>query len=176
MAFKPLCAVTFQPKMMSWMRELIERRYRVQLTLDDLPVLMRSKQMNNAVRGYPLGFNSPPTHQRSKGTIENELFLLYNHLKFTVTYEEDASQFDGVRFTGFDVEPVSRAHTFDGDASVTSTTYNGEQDIRNYPSPCLTLCSGPSGEALKVLYSYDVKWIATGADAVYSSSFMWADR
>lgn len=47
----PLCAVSIGGKRLKWMRQLVERQYRVHLQLDQLPVLMRSKELNYAVRG-----------------------------------------------------------------------------------------------------------------------------
>ena len=38
------------------MRKLVEWQYRVHLTFDQLPVLMRSRDLNYAVRVYPIGF------------------------------------------------------------------------------------------------------------------------
>jgi transmembrane 9 superfamily protein 2/4 len=48
----PLCVVKLGGNKLRWMRKLVERQYRVQLSLDQLPVLMRSKELNYAVRGY----------------------------------------------------------------------------------------------------------------------------
>jgi transmembrane 9 superfamily protein 2/4 len=55
----PICLVSLAGKKLRWMRKLVERQYRVQLTLDQLPVLMRSKELDYAVRGYPGGIQGP---------------------------------------------------------------------------------------------------------------------
>jgi len=165
----PICLVTLGGKKLRWMRKLVERQYRVQLTLDQLPVLMRSKELNYAVRGYPVGFRAPPSYTG----LKNDEFYIYNHLRFTITYREDSSSFDGVRITGFDVHPVSIEHQLDGsDITPTSkiSTCNdaGAADVVNNPNTYLALRTGPSGEAVKVLYSYEVQWIP--------SDLPWADR
>jgi len=170
----PLCVVSLKGKKLRWMRKLVERQYRVQLTLDSLPVLMRSKELNYAVRGYPVGFRAPPGYT---GLSKDEYYL-YNHLKFTITYREEPSEFDGVRITGFDVHPVSIAHNTDGMGNlegkkVTNTeisTCNAKDaaPVQNHPTTYLALRSGKTGEMVQIVYSYEVNWVA--------SELPWADR
>ena len=166
----PLCSVSLAGKQLRWLRQLVERQYRVHLTFDQLPALMRSKELNYAVRGYPIGFKAPPSFTG----LKNDEIYLYNHLKFTITYREDLSSFEGVRVTGFDVHPVSFAHQLeDGatitDASVVSTCNgNGASEVVNDPKTYLALRTGPTGEELQVMYSYEVEWVA--------SDLIWADR
>jgi transmembrane 9 superfamily protein 2/4 len=151
---------------------LVERQYRIHLTLDQLPVLMRSKELNYAVRGYPIGFQAPPSFTGK----DSDEFYLYNHLKFTITYQEDASSFDGVRVTGFDVHPVSYQHAAAPDevkevnSETRISTCNSPKApaVHNEPSSYLPLRVGPTGEGLDVLYSYEVEWIP--------SELIWADR
>jgi len=165
----PMCLVSLGGKKLRWMRKLVERQYRVQLTLDQLPVLMRSKELNYAVRGYPVGFRAPPSYTG----LKNDEFYIYNHLRFTITYREDSSSFDGARITGFDVHPVSIEHQLDGDSVTPSSKIStcnepGAADVVNNPNTYLALRTGPSGEPVKVLYSYEVNWV--------SSDLPWADR
>ena len=175
-ACTPLCLVEIGGKNLRWMRKLVDRQYRVHLTLDQLPVLMRSKELNYAVRGYPVGFKAPPSYT---GLKEDELYV-YNHLKFTITYREEPSEFEGVRITGFDVHPVSIAHKLDDtkiepeehlESSAKSpiiSTCNSEFSPANDPETYLALRSGPTGDSMKILYSYEVKWV--------ESEIPWADR
>ena len=172
----PLCVVEVGGKKLRWLRKLVDRQYRVHLTLDQLPVLMRSKELNYAVRGYPVGFKAPPSYT---GLKEDE-FYLYNHLKFTITYREEPSEFEGARIIGFDVHPVSITHQF-GDEKVDletnleaankkdgwSTCTDGESPV-NEPETYLALRSGSTGESMKILYSYEVTWQET--------DIPWADR
>eukprot|EP00542_Grammatophora_oceanica_P021123 CAMPEP_0194033702 /NCGR_PEP_ID=MMETSP0009_2-20130614/6280_1 /TAXON_ID=210454 /ORGANISM="Grammatophora oceanica, Strain CCMP 410" /LENGTH=712 /DNA_ID=CAMNT_0038674419 /DNA_START=142 /DNA_END=2280 /DNA_ORIENTATION=+ len=165
----PLCKVTLAGKKLRWVRQLVERQYRVQLTLDQLPVLMRSKELNYAVRGYPVGFKAPA----SSGVLKAEEFYLYNHLKFTVTYHE-GDDHEGIHITGFDVHPVSIQHSFTPGADVNPSTQvetcnaPGAGPVVNNPSTYLSLRQGVTGEALEVLFSYEVNWV--------SSDVEWADR
>lgn len=164
----PVCMVTMGGKKLRWMRKLVERQYRVQLSLDQLPVLMRSKELNYAVRGYPVGFKAPPSYTG----LKNDEYYLYNHLKFTITYLEDSASFAGLRITGFDVHPVSIEHTIEGDITPTTKvkTCNAEgaASVVNDPSSYLPLRTSATGDSLKVLYSYEVEWT--------SSDLVWADR
>jgi transmembrane 9 superfamily member 2/4 len=163
----PMCLVTLGGKKLRWMRKLVERQYRIQLTLDQLPVLMRSKELNYAVRGYPVGFKAPPSYTG----LTNDEFYLYNHLKFTITYNQDPSV-NGIQITGFDVHPVSINHKIEGELTpatkVPTCNAAGAADVVNNPSSYLALRTGGSGESVKVLYSYEVNWVA--------SDLIWADR
>ena len=70
---KPICKVSIGSKKVRWLRKLVEQQYRIQMTLDQLPVLMRSKELNYAVRGYPVGFKAPPSYT---GMLFLRLFLM----------------------------------------------------------------------------------------------------
>jgi transmembrane 9 superfamily protein 2/4 len=164
----PTCSVVLSPKKLRWMRQLVDRQYRVQLQLDQLPVLMRSKEYNYAVRGYPVGFKAPASFQALKAGE----FYLFNHLKFVITYHEDSVNFQGVRVTGFDVHPVSIQHEIpkDGKAINENTelsTCNGSP-VDNDPSKYLALRGNGSDNGLPITYSYEVEWVA--------SDLPWTDR
>jgi len=171
----PMCLVQLEGKKLRWIRRLIERQYRVQLQLDSLPVLMRSQELNYAVRGYPVGFRAPqprvtaadsPTSLKEKMNV-----FLYNHLKFAITYHEDPSQFEGIRITGFDVHPVSITHDIPDTNTVSATTELSTcrgMEVENDPELYLSLTLQASN-SVKVIYSYDVQWIE-------SNDLLWADR
>lgn len=172
----PMCLRELEGKKLRWMRRLIERQYRVQFQLDSLPVLMRSQELNYAVRGYPVGFRSPlpqvagdaPKSARLKEMMN---IFLYNHLKFAITYHTDPSQFEGIRITGFDVHPVSIAHDIPDTGEVTATTKLSTcsgMEVENDPEHYLSL-TPENGKPVKVVYSYDVQWIE-------SNDLLWADR
>lgn len=156
-----VCQVDIGARKVKWLRKLVERQYRVHLTLDSLPVLMRSTAYNYAVRGYPLGFKAGPKYT---GKEENEYFL-YNHMKFTIAYQEDPSGGDGIFITAFDVLPVSIQHDKEKGAS----TCNANVNVVNNPTSYLPLRTGMTGEPdLTVFFSYEVKWVKSDID--------WADR
>jgi len=163
---KPSCQVEVNPRMIKWLRSLINRQYRIHMTFDGLPVLMRSKDQNYAVRGFPIGFKAPPSYT----SLKHDEFYLYNHLKFTITYNQLD---DGdVHITGFDVFPVSIKHEIQkksDDLSMVSNC-NSEEDtvIVNDLETFLPLVKGSSEESLSVMYSYEVKW--------EESVLTWSDR
>jgi len=174
----PMCHVKLEGKKLSWMKRLIERQYRVQLQLDSLPVLMRSAELNYAVRGYPVGFRAmgssgsvPQTKKKRKRFDDGMDVFLYNHLKFAITYHEDPEMFEGIRITGFDVHPVSITHTIpDSTSSISESTTDIStctgMGVENDQSSYLSLSNGNS---IDVVYSYDVAWIE-------NENLLWADR
>jgi len=180
-----MCQVRLEGTKLRFVKHLVERQYRVHLELDGLPVIMRSSELNYAVRGFPVGFRAP----RSIRTPGNELldtglgldWYLYNHLKFAITYHRDPDLFDGIRITGFDVHPVSIAHQPPDDSGAprprrapyedynqpeTSTCHG--MDVENDPSRYLSL-SPETGDSVDVIYSFDIAWIE-------SDNSLWADR
>mmetsp|Transcript_19295 Transcript_19295/g.40404 ORF Transcript_19295/g.40404 Transcript_19295/m.40404 type:complete len:719 (-) Transcript_19295:229-2385(-) len=169
----PLCMVEIGGKKLRWMRKLVDRQYRIHLTLDQLPVLMRSKELNYAVRGYPIGFKA----LASSTGLQDDQYFMYNHFKFTITYREDPGEFEGIRITGFDVHPVSIAHKKvskdevmqeNGERQEPYSTCTSEVSPVNDPDTYLPLRVGPTGEDMRILYSYEVYW--------EKSDIPWADR
>jgi len=162
---QPICQVNMSAKHVKWMRKLVERHYRVHMSIDSLPVLMRSPQMNYAVRGYPLGFGST-----GMGDSHLNEQYLYNHLRFTIHYHEDPD-IEGVRIVGFDVLPVSIRHQIpEGGlkSDTTLSTCNAENGkVLNDPKSYLQLAT-EEGRDLAVVYSYELEWV--------QSPIQWADR
>jgi transmembrane 9 superfamily protein 2/4 len=164
----PLCQVNIKAKKVRWLRKLVERQYRIHLNFDNLAILMRSKELNYAVRGYPIGFKAPPSYT---GLKEDEYYI-YNHLKFTVTYNEDLES-GGVHVTGFDVHPVSIIHDIPAagvakGSEVSTCNSEGAKIVANDPASYLALRSPTGSSDLQVLYSYEVEWVP--------SDLPWADR
>lgn len=155
-----VCVKELHSKELRWMRKLVERQYRVQLSLDQLPVLVRSKEYNHAFRGYPLGFQAPPSFH----TLTSGELYFFNHLKFVVTYHEDASAFEGVRITGFDVTPISIQHELPTQGNKAVSTCNG-QTVDNHEN---FLAMRTGGGSLPIVYSYEVEW--------QNTALLWADR
>merc|ERR1711935_817843 len=166
----PLCQIDIEPKMVRWLQRLIERQYRIHLTFDGLPLLMRSKDLNYAVRGFPIGFKAPPSYTG----LEHDEFYLYNHLQFTITYQElDAG---GVHIIGFDVLPISIEHEIQKQGTFLAmsnevSTCNSENapSVVNDLETYLPLNAEKYGDKdLSVIYSYEVEW--------KESTLTWADR
>lgn len=160
----PLCSQQLNSKQIRLLRRLIERQYRVQVQMDQLPVLMRSKDFNYAVRGYPIGFQAPKSFQ----ALKTGEFYLFNHLKFVISYNTVGPNRN--RIVGFDVLPMSIRHA----ASTTGVvdemtkldTCKGDP-VENDPSRYLPLKMEGAGP-LTVTFSYEVQWEET--------SLPWSDR
>ena len=157
----PLCdPVTLPAHSVRWLRKLVERQYRIHLNLDQLPVLMRSRELNYAVRGYPVGFKAPPSYTG----LDHDEYYLYNHVKFAITVHPVE---DGFHITGFDVYPVSIDHDPDG-STCTGLFQDDDFVVANDPNTYLTLRGSAGGMDLPVTYSYEVEWV--------ESDLPWADR
>lgn len=158
----PLCMVKIAERKLKWLRKLIQKQYRVHVTLDGLPVLMRSGDFS--VRGFPVGFNSDVAKEDKK----NMKFFLYNHLRFTVSYSQDH---EGYKIVGFSVVPVSIKHDL-GEGKLTSdttlSTCNGDSEVINDADTYLELKVDENSSDMSVVYSYEVEW--------EESHIMWADR
>jgi transmembrane 9 superfamily protein 2/4 len=162
---QPICQVKIQKKAARWMRQLITRQYRVHMSMDSLPLLMRNSELKYTVRGYPVGFKTP-----GSGGADPEIYL-YNHLRFTISYHKDAEQYDGVRIVGFDVHPVSIKHEIPegglhADTVLKTCNPNDDTKVINDPQSYLSLPM--SEEEISVVYSYEVEWV--------ESSIAWSDR
>jgi len=162
----PLCQINIKPKMVRWLQRLIDRQYRIHITFDGLPLLMRSKDLNYAVRGFPVGFKAPPSYTG----LDHEEFYLYNHLQFTIIYKELDD--GGVHITGFDVLPISIDHEIQKQGTflamsheVSSCNTEGATPIVNDLETYLAL---DAKNELPVIYSYEVEW--------KESTLTWADR
>ena len=159
-----LCHVQMTTKQLNLMRKLILKQYRVHYTLDSLPVLVRSKDLNHALRGYPLGFAMPSDNSssNSRGETKDEIYL-NNHLKFTIYYNTNVnSNKDGeeseengkyIHVTGFDVTPVSIQHSAD-----VSTCNSESAPLENRRETLLPLNADAAGEGFNIVYSYEVEW------------------
>jgi len=172
----PLCQVNVKPRRVKFLRQLIDRQYRIHMTFDGLPVLMRSENLNYAVRGFPVGFKAPPTYTG----LDHDQYYIYNHLVFTISYQEQVET-GGIHVTGFDVHPVSIQHEIQSSDSMVTmnaevATCNAEgaapvvNDLETYcalETPHNPRMDSSNGD-IPILYSYEVVW--------KESSLDWADR
>jgi len=170
------CINTLTSKNVRRIRKLVARQYRIQLSLDQLPVLMRSKEYNYAARGYPIGFKAPnqaaalkSKRMRRKELDIGEMFL-YNHFHFVIHYQmvesdDEESTQDVVRITGFDVHPVSYDHNLEAVADKGQQCEHGHLD--NDPNHYLALPQDPP-EATRIAMSYEVEFVKSNTD--------WTDR
>jgi len=150
-------------------RSKIEDDYRVIMILDNLPVAMvkmrKSERTGELVkvyeRGFPVGFRAI-----MEGQTDIKYFL-HNHLRFTILFHKDAAT-DLARVVGFEVEPFSVKHEYDGKwdpaAPILETCNPGRPDMHvTHSRP-----PQPVSEGTEVIFSFDVSF--------ESSEIKWASR
>jgi hypothetical protein len=153
-----LCQVHVDHSQLKFLQKLIRDRYRIHFTLDSLPVVMRSSQDNYVVRGFPVGFID-------ESGAGDDAFYLYNHLRFTIYYNNREAGVDSERktlnrITGFDVHPVSIAHQHQGDLKTYIETCDPEAGpVLNDPDNFLLLNMSDTTNSLPIVYSYEVSWV-----------------
>ncbi|CAJ1962891.1 unnamed protein product [Cylindrotheca closterium] len=165
----PIVTTEISPEDLSFLRQLVREKYRMYFQLDDLPVLMRSRELNVASKGVPIGFMASPemnglvgsTSHNGPRSNENKYYL-YNHFKFTVTYHENPKEHDGVHITRFDIHPFS--FKYDG-----KFPNCDEKPSENDPNTFLALEDIKSHKHQTVTFSYDVQWVR-------SEYLKWEDR
>ncbi|XP_028807134.1 transmembrane 9 superfamily member 8 [Neltuma alba] len=106
-----LCKLTLDAKTAKEFKEKIDDEYRVNMILDNLPLVVPLKRIDLDSTVYQLGF-----HVGLKGQYtgsKEEKYFIHNHLAFTVKYHKD-SQTESARIVGFEVKPFSVKHEFEG--------------------------------------------------------------
>jgi transmembrane 9 superfamily protein 2/4 len=136
--------------------------------LDNLPVAMvkmrKDERSGNLIktyeRGYPVGFRAS-----LEGQTEIKFFL-HNHLRYTILYHKDAET-DLARIVGFEVEPFSVKHAYDGawdkSSPVLDTCNPGRMTFVTHNLP-----PQPVADGAEIVFSYDVRFVA--------SEVKWASR
>ncbi|XP_030466220.1 transmembrane 9 superfamily member 8-like [Syzygium oleosum] len=161
---KTLCHLIPDAKQTKDLKEKIADEYRVNMILDNLPVvvpLRRSEQDSTPV--YQLGF-----HVGLKGHYsgsKEEKYFIHNHLAFTVKYHRDAET-DLARIVGFEVKPFSVKHEYEGTWSentrLTTCDPHSKHTVVNSNSP------QEVEEKKEIIFTYDVEF--------QESDVKWASR
>ncbi len=174
------CHLKLSSKQILLMQKLIRKQYRVHYTLDSLPIIVRSKDLNYLLRGYPLGFemkmisdsnnhhadNENTDHTTPENARKKNDVYLNNHLKFSIYYKTiPKTQPLKIHITGFDVTPISIQHTLPSSSlsttATTSSSCNRSIDnppVQNKKETLLALKTDSAGNDLDVIYSYEVEW------------------
>ncbi|KAL3645869.1 Transmembrane 9 superfamily member 8 [Castilleja foliolosa] len=159
-----LCRFTFDAKSAKEFKEKIEDEYRVNMILDNLPLVVpipRSEQEGPPI--YQLGFHVGLKGQYS-GTKEQRYFL-HNHLSFTVKFHKD-QLIDSARIVGFEVSPYSVKHEYEGkwvdNIRLTSCDPHAQRIITSSNTP------QEVEENQEVIFTYDVSF--------QESEVKWASR
>lgn len=147
------------------MREKIDEDYRVNMILDNLPVVMSTMGPDGTItkfyeHGFPVG---------SKGAVVEggePKYVIYNHLAFTVLYHKDGENRVS-RVVGFEVTPYSVKHDYEEPLNVDKPDFltcnaNTKHLVDGSQSPQEVKENG------EIIFTYDVKF--------QSSPIKWASR
>lgn len=153
-----LCTKDLDYKLMHRMKKLISRDYNVNLAIDGLPAHVPKKN-GSVIKGYPLG--SKLINEATGKTS----YLIHNHVRLILQYNDDESQPGYVRIVGFKVKPVSIAHDQKEIEKTCGTT-----PLRNVEETLLhiKMDKDNKGKSLSVTFSYEVEWEKT--------ALSWTDR
>jgi transmembrane 9 superfamily protein 2/4 len=107
-----VCKISVGVKEAKLLKEKIEDEYRVNMILDNLPLVVPIQGVDQeGAYFYQHGF-----HVGAKGKYagsKDEKYFIHNHLSFTVKYHRD-EQRDVSRIVAFEVKPYSVKHEHDG--------------------------------------------------------------
>ncbi|KAG2578210.1 transmembrane 9 superfamily member 9-like [Panicum virgatum] len=107
-----VCKISVREKEEKLLKEKIEDEYRVNMILDNLPLVVPIQRMDREdAYFYQHGF-----HVGAKGKYlgsKDEKYFIHNHLSFTVKCHRD-QQRDVSRIVAFEVKPYSVKHEYEG--------------------------------------------------------------
>lgn len=142
-----LCSKQFDFKTMRRMKKLIARDYTINFTLDGLPTHI-PRNNGSVIKGFPVG------SKLVNEATEKVQYLLHNHIRFVIEYNDEESASGYVRIVGVRTKPVSVAHD---PANMAATC--GEAPVRNLENTLLYIKPEKNNkEGMMVTYSYEVEW------------------
>lgn len=106
-----VCKKKLDSKSAKNFKEKIDDEYRVQMILDNLPVVVPRQRMDGTPaysyeHGFRVGFKA------SYAGSTEEKYFIHNHLNFEVKYHRD-TETDTARIVGFEVTPFSVKHEYE---------------------------------------------------------------
>ncbi|CAH9086570.1 unnamed protein product [Cuscuta epithymum] len=158
------CHLVLNAKTAKDFKEKIDDEYRVNMILDNLPLVMPIKRPDQDSIIYQHGF-----HVGLKGIYagsKEEKYFIHNHLTFTVKFHKDA-QTNAARIVGFEVKPFSVRHEYEGQWSGNNTRLTTCD-----PHAKRTVTSSDSPQEVEdkkeIVFTYDVEF--------QESEIKWASR
>ncbi|XP_074561775.1 transmembrane 9 superfamily member 8-like [Curcuma longa] len=160
-----ICKITLSDKDVKELKEKIEDEYRVNMILDNLPLVVPIKRVGQETptfyqHGFYVGAKGQATGNK------DVKYHIHNHLEFLVKYHKDA-QLDLARIVGFEVTPFSVKHDYDGQ-------WNGNKTrlITCDPHAKRTVVNSDTPQEVEVnkdiIFTYDVEF--------QESDVKWASR
>lgn len=160
-----VCKITLTDKEAKELKEKIEDEYRVNMILDNLPLVVPIKRLDqDSPTVYQHGFHVGVKGQYSGS--KDERYFIHNHLSFLVKYHKD-EQMDLARIVGFEVKPFSVKHEYEGE-------WKGDKMRLSTCDPHAkkTVVSSDSPqeveEKMDIVFTYDVEF--------QESDVKWASR
>lgn len=159
-----LCRIVLDGKMAKDFKEKIDDEYRVNMILDNLPLvfpIQRNDQESSVV--YQHGFHVGLRGQYA-GSKEERHFI-YNHLTFTVKIHKDPIT-ELSRIVGFEVKPFSVKHAYEDswteNTRLTTCDPHAKRMVTNSETP------QEVEEKNEIIFTYDVEYL--------ESDVKWASR
>ncbi|KAG6512267.1 hypothetical protein ZIOFF_026022 [Zingiber officinale] len=162
---KIACKFTPTDKDAKEFKEKIEDEYRVNMILDNLPLVVPMKRLDqNSGTVYQLGYHVGVKDHLSGG--KNGTYYIYNHLSFIVKYHKDV-ELDVFRIVGFEVKPFSVNHAYEGQWNDVKTRLStcdphAKRSVVNSDSPQVVAANED------IIFTYDVEF--------QESDVKWASR
>lgn len=158
-----VCRVELNAKTAKEFQEKIEDEYRVNMILDNLPLVKPIKRPGQDSIYYQQGYHIGIKGQYA-GSKEEKQFI-NNHLVFTVKYHKD-TQSEAARIVGFEVTPYSVKHEYEGDwnnnARLTTCDPHAKRTVTNSDTPQVV------EDKKEIIFTYDVEF--------QESDVKWASR
>ncbi|KAL5071519.1 hypothetical protein RYX36_022406 [Vicia faba] len=158
-----VCKLVLDAKTAKAFKEKIDDEYRVNMILDNLPLVVPIKRVDQDSTVYQLGFHVGLKGQYS-GSKE-EKFFIHNHLAFTVRYHRDLLT-ESARIVGFEVKPFSVKHEYEGKweekTRLTTCDPHAKHTVVNSNTP------QEVEEGKEIFFTYDVEF--------QESDVKWASR
>ncbi len=133
--------------------------------LDNLPaadVDDRTEELDPTVLHHKVEYSSGiPVGGRQ---VDTNLYL-FNHMRMTIKYHV-SSEYEGKRIVGFDVHPLSVAHTYDPETLNITSCPNGA--LPQHPTTGRFLLTGSNSTTTRLYWTYDTLWVP--------SNIKWASR
>ncbi|XLR28740.1 hypothetical protein S83_056640 [Arachis hypogaea] len=158
-----VCKLKLDAQSAKEFKEKIDDEYRVNIILDNLPLVVPIKRPDQDSTVYQLGFHVGLKGQYS-GSKEEKYFI-HNHLAFTVKYHRDLLT-ESARIVGFEVKPFSVKHEYDGNwgenTRLTTCDPHAKHTVVNSNTP------QEVEENKEIIFTYDVEF--------EESDVKWASR
>eukprot|EP00268_Persea_americana_P016646 TRINITY_DN1788_c0_g1_i4.p1 TRINITY_DN1788_c0_g1~~TRINITY_DN1788_c0_g1_i4.p1 ORF type:complete len:640 (+),score=91.65 TRINITY_DN1788_c0_g1_i4:162-2081(+) len=158
------CRITLDAKQAKDFKEKIEDEYRVNMILDNLPLVvpMKRQELESATiyqQGFHVGLKGRYTGSK------DERHFIHNHLSFLVKFHKDELT-DSARIVGFEVKPFSIKHEYEGKwndkTRLTTCDPHAKRTVVNSDSP------QEVGDNKEIIFTYDVDF--------EKSEVKWASR